>query len=127
MRFSRTVSLIGPLTCQRCQNVPEAMGEMGQSRGLWRAVWNKSERKDRVCKAECRKGYCGRLNGCIGKANTTDRRYGPGLGCPDLRAGNPPDKAESCGKALGEIGKLRRKAESLENKELLTYLVSGKK
>lgn len=37
MRFSRTVSLIGPLTCQGCQKGPEAMGEMGQSRGLWRA------------------------------------------------------------------------------------------
>lgn len=41
MRFSRTVSLIGPLTCQGCQNVPEAMGEMGQSRGLWRACGTK--------------------------------------------------------------------------------------
>lgn len=35
-RFSRTVSVIGPL-CASSVKVPEAMGEMEQSRGHWRA------------------------------------------------------------------------------------------
>lgn len=83
------------------------MGEMGQSRGLWRAVWNKSERKDRVHNAERRKGYC------FSKANTTEE-IRPWLSGSPCRKGQI--KLRVVEKLWGAIGKFRRKTESLENK-----------
>lgn len=102
VRFSRTVSLIGPLTFQGCQKGPEAMGEMGQSRGLQRA-YRTPVNGGLELPGEGRWDTVVKWNAVFVKIIQL-KRY-TGVVCVlNLLAGNHPDKLrESSGNSWGEL------------------------